>query len=317
MSIRVALIYDSVFPVKGYGGTERLVWWLAKGLAELDHEPIIVGLSGSSCPFAKVVEAERPFPPKQLPPADFYHYFNTPPEEPSVPHLITIGGNAKAGEKFLPNTVFISRNHAERHGGKVFVYNGVDPDDCLFKDQKKSHLAFLAKASWRVKNVKGAVKVARRSGNPLEIMGGSRVLFKNWRGVHWVGEIGGLEKLQILSSAKGLLFPVLWNEPFGLAVVESMLCGTPVLATPFGSLPELVGKPAGKICHSYSEMIEACQHLESYRPAEVRDWAIENFSHLKMAKSYLDLYFKVLNGEKLNPFPIVVQKDQGGILKFS
>ncbi|MEF9931013.1 MAG: glycosyltransferase, partial [Bacteroidales bacterium] len=52
--------------------------------------------------------------------------------------------------------------------------------------------------------------------------------------------IGGEQKLNILKESKGLIFPVIWNEPFGLAITESLYCGAPVFGTPYGSLPELI-----------------------------------------------------------------------------
>ena len=299
--MRVALIHKAKYPVQGYGGTERLVWWIAKGLHESGVSVTLVGDEGSRCPFADVVVGTDWERYRDLPAADIYHYFNTPSsEEPSHSYLVTIGGNGRAGETFLPNTVFISRNHADRHGADCFVHNAIDPSEYRFEVKKSDYLIFLAKASWRVKNVRGAICYARESKTPLEIIGGDRWLLKNWRGVHWRGTLSGAEKASTLSRAKGLLFPVLWHEPFGLAVVEAFASGTPVLVSPFGSLPELVTTEVGRICATDEDFIDGIRDLGSFDPKRCYDWMMERFHYHRMAKDYLKLYEKVLNKEKLN-----------------
>jgi len=290
--MQIALIHGAKLPVQAYGGTERVVWWLAKGLSELGVDVTLVCSPGSTCPFATVTTS--------IPPSiDLEHHFCTPSQLPQKPYLVTIEGNGKVGETFLPNTAFVSRNHAVRHGAECFVYNGLDPDDYSFREKKDDYLLFLAKASWQVKNVKGAIRIARKTGHALRIVGGSR-WYRSWRSVHWQGMLGGEEKAKWIAGARGLLFPVLWNEPFGLAVVEAMLSGTPVLASPHGSLPELVGKPAGHICHSEKEMQEWVGRLGEFSATECRDWAVDNFHFRVMAKNYVALYERILKGEKIN-----------------
>jgi len=296
MALQITLIHPAKFPVSKYGGTERVVWWLAQGLSELGHQVNLVCAPGSQCPYAKVWSSTEP-----LPSTDITHHFNTPTEEPESPYLITIEGNGKPGEIFLPNTVFVSRNHAERHGATVFVYNGLNPNDYLYQAQKNNSLLFLAKASWSVKNVKGAVRIARQSSCELNILGGSRTWLPSWRKVHWRGMLGGEAKASFIARSKGLLFPVLWNEPFGIAVTESLVSGTPVLATPFGSMKELVNPEVGRLCASYQEFITAVKELGSFKPEVCRDWALSKFHYRLMAKKYIEFYEVILSGKKLNP----------------
>ncbi|MFM8270479.1 MAG: glycosyltransferase [Pseudomonadota bacterium] len=296
MALTVSLIHEARFPVQKYGGTERVVWWLAKGLSELGHQVNLISLPGSICPFAQIFDLKA-----RRPPTDITHFFNTPLQEPDAPYVVTIEGNAKAGEIFLTNTVFVSENHARRHGSKAYVYNGLDPDDYIFKEKKNGELLFLAKASWVVKNVAGAIRISRRSGKNLNILGGSRWWCPSWRGVKWRGMLGGAEKADWVSSSEGLLFPVLWHEPFGIAVTEALISGTPVLATPFGSLPELVGPRVGRICRSYDEFVQSVKDLPAFKSKDCRDWALSKFHYLDMAKSYVKIYEAVLSGDKLNP----------------
>lgn len=300
MALKIALVHDAVLPVTDYGGTERVIGWLLKGLNELGVELVLVAKPGSRSDFAEVVEHSGPFPPENLPPCDLIHFFNTPKQELAKPYLVSIHGNGKPGEVFLPNTSFISRNHAERHAADAFVYNGLDPSDYRFEKNKSDYLLFLAKASWKVKNVQGAIRIARKSGTPLRIVGGSRWWLPHWRGIHWEGMLGGPRKQELLAHSRGLLFPVLWHEPFGLAVVEAMLSGTPVLASRWGSLPELVGEEAGALCDSEEEFVSSVGRLGEFSAERCRDWALSKFHYRLMAKGYFALYEKILRGEKIN-----------------
>jgi glycosyltransferase involved in cell wall biosynthesis len=313
--LKVALLHDAKFPVQGYGGTERLVWWIAKGLFERGIQVVLACAPGSQCPYAEVVTYEENGLDRL--PADILHYFNTPSEIPDRPHLVTIGGNGKVGEKFSINTVFVSQNHAYRHGASAFVYNGLDPDEYLFEVQRDNYLVFLAKASWSVKNVKGAIRIARKSQRTLHIMGGERKFFNGWRGVFWEGMVDGKVKADWLSKAAGLLFPVLWHEPFGIAVVEALVSGAPVITTPFGSLPELINSEVGKICLSEAEMVEAVGTLDCYSPQRCRDWALSKFHYKLMADKYISYYEKILNGNTLNKILPMVTAPTGNLLDFN
>jgi glycosyltransferase involved in cell wall biosynthesis len=299
--MKVALVHDAKFPVAAYGGTERVVWWLSKGLYNRGIDTVLVSRPGSSSPYAEVRSHDFSKPLVDVEGVDLLHFFYNPVNSESVkkPFLATIGGNGKATEFFPENTVFVSRNHAERHGASAFVYNGVDPEEYIFARAKERYLLFLAKASWNVKNLRGSIRIARRAKIPLRVVG-TRPFPRYWRGVFREGMLGGERKASLIASASALLFPVLWNEPFGLAIVESLVSGTPVLATPFGSLPELVSADVGRLCSSELEFVQAASTLGEYKPDRCREWAIANFHYDVMTESYLKLYSEVLNGRPLN-----------------
>ena len=123
---------------------------------------------------------------------------------------------------------------AERHGSPEYVHNGLDweaygPVDF---ERPRPYCHFLGKAAWRVKNVQGAIDVAGDAGVQLMVLGGTRLNIKRgfrftWsRRVSFAGMVGGQVKLDLLQGSRGLVFPVLWHEPFGLAVIESCLLYT-------------------------------------------------------------------------------------------
>lgn len=309
--MHIALIHDTVVPAEKYGGTERVIWWLAKGLLQRKHRITLVARPGSQFPFGEMVAHD--FKQRVSVESDIHHYFSTPGLVPERPYVVTIGGNGKIGERFYRNTIFVSRDHARRHHASAFIYNGVDPDDYVFSESKERSLLFLAKASWKVKNVRGAIRIARRSGYPLDILGGSRSWLPRWRGVRWRGMQGGKTKACYLTRSTGLLFPVIWDEPFGLAVVEALMSGTPVLASQRGALPELIGKGAGFVCDNYDEFVEKVPFLRELSPKTCRDWALANFHYESMTQNYLILYERVLNDEPINESDPFTDVDQGGL----
>jgi glycosyltransferase involved in cell wall biosynthesis len=94
-----------------------------------------------------------------------------------------------------------------------------------------------------------------------------------------------------------MLFPIQWGEPFGLVMLEAMACGTPVLAMPGGSVPEVVHEGvSGYICRSVRDMAKRVGDLGGIHPATVRRYVEENFSIDKMVREYLSLYQAALNG---------------------
>jgi glycosyltransferase involved in cell wall biosynthesis len=315
--VKIAIAHPAVFPVQGYGGTERAIWWLAKGLAERGHSVTLCGLPGSTNPFGDLHITDFSgdwF--ARLPKADVHHFFFTPPAQPKTPYLVTIEGNAKSGEVFYPNTVFVSANHAERHGGEYFAYNGIDLADYPLQPRNKPYWIFLAKASWRVKNVRGAIRIARKAGVPLDIVGGGIKGLPRFRGTRWRGMQGGLGKLQILQGARGLVFPVLWHEPFGIAVIEALALGAPVVATPFGSLPELVPEQVGVLAKSESELIAGVRACEQIPQEACRRWVEQHFTHHHMAAAYESLYRKV-QSQPLHASTLKIAQDQGSMISYS
>lgn len=312
--MHIVIANMATVPVFAYGGTERVVWDLAKGLVERGHRVTFLVPAGSSCDFAQVIAID---PAKswrsQIPSdADVVH-FNFLPEgvQGEVPYLVTEHGNAPVGKPLDPNTVFVSRNHAQRHGSQNFVYNGLDwraygPVDW---HRQREGVHFLGKAAWRVKNVVGAIDVARRAGVRLHVLGGDRFNFK--RGirltfsprVHFHGMVGGQVKTDLLNQSQALVLPVRWHEPFGLAVIESMYFGCPVFATPYGALPELVPAHMGCLSDDAETLAAALReavHEGRYEQEALHAHVVEHFNAGRMTDDYLTQYQRVIRGEQLN-----------------
>ncbi len=314
--MKILLVHPVLLPPRDYGGVERVVLWLTQGLVECGHEVYVAAAPGSQLPEGShLIEVRNNFQvedwlrilPKGL---DVVHLMAPMGESLwsawPVPAVLTVHGNGQIGEKFPHNSVFLSRDHARRHGAKNYVYNGINPSEYLFDPaSKKDWNLFLSKTSWSVKNVRGAARWSRIAQRPLRIAGGNRPWLLRLqcqfsRALEWVGPVAGLRKAELLASARALLFPVKWPEPFGLVVAEALISGTPVIANPRGSLTELIPPHVGALPSSDEEWLELLRSSKTIAPPEVcRAWALEQFHYLGMAKNYEKIYKKVIGGEML------------------
>ncbi|MGH7607487.1 MAG: glycosyltransferase, partial [Gemmatimonadales bacterium] len=236
-------------PVQGYGGPQRVVVALVRALAALGHRVTLLAQPGTRVPeAARVVE----IPPKilkdsgaDLSPfvpagADILHaHFPIKQAPRACPSVHTLHSNWKpgggGGGALPPNTIFLSRDHARRHGSEAFVYNGLDPAEFIFRRRKEQWDLFLGKLH-SAKGYHWAIEAAKRTGRRLIVAGGWRPSFRGV--VKYVGEVDGKRKAVLLARTRCLWMPVLWDEPFGLTTIEALFSGAPVIGTRRGALPE-------------------------------------------------------------------------------
>jgi glycosyltransferase involved in cell wall biosynthesis len=195
--------------------------------------------------------------------------------------------------------------------GTTVVHHGIPLEDYEFRDDKDDYVAFLGRMV-RCKGAHTAIEVARRAGLRLKLAGEVQPAFADyWRDdvlphidgdrIEYVGEAGREEKNALLSRARALLFPIDWEEPFGLVMIEAMACGTPVLAFAGGSVPEIVSDGvSGWMCHDVAEMVARAQAPE-IAPESCRAWVASHFSRERMVDRYIDVYERVRSGR---PSPI-------------
>ena len=156
-----------------------------------------------------------------------------------------------------------------------------------------------------------AVRVARATGLPLLLAAKmrepeEREYFERrvrpllGDGVEFVGEVGGVDKLELLGEARALLMPIRWPEPFGMVMVEALACGTPVIAFPEGAAPEVVehGR-TGFLCGDEPEMVAAVRRLDELDRAACRRSVVERFSARRMAAQHVSVYRSVLEERRL------------------
>lgn len=311
--MHILIVNNTVVPVKLYGGTERVIWYLGKELVKLGHKVSFLVKQGSYSDFARVIFIDETKPIiTQIPDDVDIVHFNFSPigiESIKKPYIITMHGNLNDNRELDKNTVFVSKNHAERFGSEEFVHNGLDWEDYTKPslDNKRNYFHFLGNAAWRIKNIKGSIDIINSSKKErLKVLGGKRFNFKMGLRftfspkISFYGMVGGEKKDKLLNGSKGLIFPVRWHEPFGLAIIESLYFGCPVFGTPYGSLPELVPPEFGVLSNNKNILIDAIKNSKDFSPIICHNYAYENFNSKKMALSYIDKYERVIFGETLN-----------------
>jgi glycosyltransferase involved in cell wall biosynthesis len=184
------------------------------------------------------------------------------------------------------------------------VYHGLPPDRYTFHSEPGKYLAFLGRISPE-KGVDEAIAIANRAGVPLKIA--AKVdradqeyyemiiepLLKNPL-VEFIGEIGYPEKSDFLGNAMALLFPINWPEPFGLVMIESLACGTPVIAYPSGSVPEVLQEhQTGFLVNDAQQAARAVAAVSQLSRHECRRAFEQRFSAVRMAHDYLNVYEKL------------------------
>lgn len=321
--MKILIVYKGVIPVHYYGGTERVIWGLGKELAKMGHDVTYLVKEGSHCPFANVIYIDQSKPIiEQIDNVYDVVHFNFKPErieELKLPYIITIHGNSNDMREFDRNTVFVSKNHAFRYNSESYVHNGLDWEEYATPELKRerTYFHFLGKAAWRIKNVQGAIDIVKSTKSErLKVLGGVRFNFKMGirltfsPKVRFEGMVGGDQKYNLINGSKGLIFPVKWHEPFGLAITESLYYGCPVFGTPYGSLPELVNKEVGFLSNKKEELKEAVQNADSYSKERCHEYAREHFNSKIMALAYLEKYEKVISHGHLSATPPQIRKIQ-------
>ena len=205
-----------------------------------------------------------------------------------------------------PDVGLVSISDAQRkplpHAGwRRTVHHGLPRDLLHFSAGPGEYLAFLGRIAPE-KRPDRAIRIARRAGIPLRIAAKVEETDRRYfeaeikplldgPGVEFVGEIGERDKAEFLGRAKALLFPIDWPEPFGVVMIEAMACGTPVLAYPCGSVPEVV-RPGvnGWIVEDEHAAVAAVAEADAFDRAGCRRDFEERFTSERMARDYLDLY---------------------------
>jgi glycosyltransferase involved in cell wall biosynthesis len=178
------------------------------------------------------------------------------------------------------------------------VYAGLDPNEFTFRADKEPYDLFIGRLH-SVKGYRWAIAGAKQTGRTLILAGGWRPSFR--RNIRYVGEVDGARKRDLLAGARCVWMPALWDEPFGLTLIEPLFSGTPVLGTRRGSLPEILTPAVGALCDTLEEMIAASHTIHTRAPEDCRAHAERYFSHRRMAEEYLRVYRAVMDTGRLPP----------------
>jgi glycosyltransferase involved in cell wall biosynthesis len=280
---------------------------IAKGLAELGHEvfyrlprgadePLPAGAVLVHEPVADVdVLHTMTFRDHEL--VSLFQRMGTPCVaschlDPTVP-------GRTINEPIQDNWIFVSRTLAQSLHRSRFVVNGLDPEDFIYADTKDDYFLFMANLDWAAaKGLFLALHLAKRLGFRFVVAGTAKtaeVVARMERlcleaGAEYVGDIRGQERARLLARARGVLFPTQVNEAFGLVMAEGLMSGTPVIASSYGSCPEIVSPDVGFICETEKDYVDAIERIGEISPFACRERAVTNFHYLRMTRDYLREY---------------------------
>src|SRR3954466_3765112 len=185
------------------------------------------------------------------------------------------------------------------------IPNALDLEHYPCHPHKGDYLLFLGRMNHE-KGAHRAIAVAMELGLPLKLAGKVRepkeqAYFAEFvephlgNGIEYLGEVNHGAKVELLQNARATLFPIEWEEPFGLVMIESMACGTPVIATRHGAVPEVMGEGAGGvIVDHWQEIPAALEQADAIEPSECRRYAEESFAPERMIADYERAYEKAI-----------------------
>ena len=318
-------------PAPGYGGTETVIDVLARGLQDAGHQVLLVCHPGSTCPVPKesVIPEEDTVPMARakielenaISAYELVKYSDVVHDHtlagpiysaryPDVP-VVTTNHNAFSRSYatlysvVVPRValVAISHSHAASTDLPVdaVVYHGIDVDEFPFGSGDGGYLAVLGRMTPN-KGIHRAIAVAKAAGIPLRIAAKmrephEREYFEQCVEPHldnditYVGEVDAPAKRQLLGGALALLNPIEWAEPFGMAMVEALACGTPVVGCPYGAAPEIVEHGVtGFLAADDVGLVEGVRSLDRIDRGVCRQHVSRRFSVEQMVAGYLRVY---------------------------
>jgi len=213
-------------------------------------------------------------------------------------------------KKYNSTSHYVSISNSDRSPELDYtatVYNGINTDEFTFHSEPKDYLLYFGRIHPE-KGTSESIQIAKQSGKKLIISGliqhqeyfDNKIKpYINDDDIVYAGNSGPGERDKLLGEAYALLHPISFEEPFGLSVAESMLCGTPVIAFNKGAMPELIldGK-TGFLVNSIDEAVQSVNNIKSIDRKHCRTWAASKFTLEKMVEGYLAVYKNILGTSK-------------------
>jgi len=325
--VRIAQVAPLFVPVppREYGGTERIVHTLTQELVARGHEVTLFASAGSET--SATLHSTSPTPLWESG-ADALAWHSVEVEDLveqsgdfDVIHSHIDGLPWLAGERYkapLVTTVhgrldlpdqLVSISNAQRRpvedlhlNWRATVYHGLDLENIYeLGDGASGYLAFVSRLTPE-KAPDLAIKVAIKAGMKIVVGGNVADTEKEYFEskvkplldhplVEYVGELDDAGKNRVIGGASGFLVPIQWDEPFGLAFIEALATGTPIISCPRGSLPELIEDGRhGFLVSTEDELVDACRKVKTLDRAACRSWVLERYSPSQMAAGYERVY---------------------------
>ncbi|HET7754472.1 MAG TPA: glycosyltransferase family 4 protein [Anaeromyxobacteraceae bacterium] len=323
-------------PPRGYGGTELIVHELQQGLARAGHDVTLFATGDSDGPDVRWVFERPIWPPRPDVEVEHARFAAREIAREGYDLVHAHVGSMVPEAAWLGAPMVYTLHHAhvarltrlyEAHAGEVryvaisarqaeiesslhcdVVHHGLDPERHPQGRGDGGYALFIGRFAW-CKAPDIAAEAAQMAGVDLAMAGAlhdeptdppgwnermTRIL--EMPGIRRVGQIQGERKFALLGGASALLMPLRWEEPFGLVMIEAMLCGTPVVAFRLGSTPEIVEDGVtGYVVDDVAEMADALRAAGALDRSACRRRARERFSASRMVRDYLRVYHAALS----------------------
>jgi glycosyltransferase involved in cell wall biosynthesis len=325
-------------PPRGYGGTELIVHELQRGLVCAGHDVTLFATGDSEGPDVRWVQERAVWPPDLSAELEHAHFAarEIAREGYDLVHAHVPSIVAEAQSLGAPLIYTLHHAHDDRLSRLYrrsspsvryvaisarqaalepalrcdVVHHGLDPERHPLGRGDGGYALFIGRLS-SCKAPDVAAEAARAAGVELAIAGelhdepanppgwAERVEhFLTWPGIRRVGRVGGERKFALIGGARALLMPLRWEEPFGLVMIEAMLCGTPVIAFRRGSTPEVIDEGVtGFLVDDATQMADALRRVGELDRSACRRHARARFSAARMARDYLRVYHAALSAE--------------------
>jgi glycosyltransferase involved in cell wall biosynthesis len=332
---QIATLYTPVQPCQS-GSVEHLVWLLTRELTRLGHNVTVFAAAGSQtcgelvatlpgsyapgggfndwqlCEWVNLCRAVeqsdrfdvlhshaylRGLPLQAFARAPMVHTMHVAPGQDEALLWSMVPGACVTAISHFQWSAFREREPA------VVIHHGVDPTEFTFRPDPEDYVCYLGRFIPE-KGPLSAVAVARSLGLRLVLAGPSNEYYHqhveplvDGRSVQYVGYVNGHDRDRLLGGARALLYPVQEAEPFGLVLIEAMMCGTPVAALRHGAVPEIVDEDVtGHTAVTVQELSQAVRAALVLDRGRVRARAESRFSADRMAREYAQLYERVVHG---------------------
>jgi glycosyltransferase involved in cell wall biosynthesis len=327
-------------PVR-YGGIERVIDGLARGLVAAGHEVLLATPAGSTCPVPQIAGLPESAPERmgctvvEIP---FVLSAYAALDDADIVHDHTVAGplcvrrrrgaavvttnhgpfnadlNPIYAEMSRQGVAVVAISHHQASTAQnvkiaAVIHHGLDIDDIPVGGGNGGYACALGRMT-PSKGIREAVLVAREAGLPLRIAAKMREPLERQYfdecirpllggNIEYLGELNAAEKYQLLGGAFALLNPIQWPEPFGLVMIEALACGTPVVATRYGSAPEIVADgDTGFLRSDLSSLAEALNHARELNRHRCRETAVSCFGTSRMVDAHVGLYSRLLEADR-------------------
>lgn len=309
-------------PDLGYGGMERVNWFLARELVKLGHRVTLLGGRGTMLMGADILHYPDPWQNIIQPIRDMHMEWDIVHD---MSHSLEINAALKSDMKVIgtlenPNNpgeainVVVPSDFSVKYTRDSYgrdtrrVYNAVADDYYPFYPEERQRYVAQVSVMEARKGVLESIEGAKQAGLPIHLAGLKSVdrhyqekidQYIDGKSVIWHGEVGGINKLNLMGQARANMLYVNWAEPGSMVGPESLSLGTPLIASPIGCVREYILEGvSGYVANDKSAISEMIGRAALLKPALVREfWLNSEFRADVMARKYLELYERVLAGE--------------------